>query len=158
MRTPCRQRRSTGFSLLEMMIVVAIIGIMARIAIPAFNEMIDRQRAKNAASDIYVALSRARSEALRLSQNVTLLPNSGTTDWTSGWTIEDPTVPGNLFENHEAVSNVTITGTTNSVTYRSSGRVLGATRFTITGDYPGSTRYVCLNLSGRPSINTTGSC
>jgi general secretion pathway protein G len=41
-----------GFTLVEMMITVAIIGILAAIAIPAYNNYIERARVSSAVSDI----------------------------------------------------------------------------------------------------------
>lgn len=147
------RKRSRGFTAVELMVVVVIVAILGMIAMPAFNEMIERQRAKNAAVDLYVALTRARSEALKLNQNVTVAPVSS--NWGLGWQITNAS--GTVLEAHEAVRGLTIGGPA-SVVYRSSGRVQGGGLFTITGDYASSTRYICLDLSGRPSINTTASC
>jgi type IV fimbrial biogenesis protein FimT len=149
-------RRQRGFTLVEMILTVVIISILTAIAAPSFTDVIERQRSKNAAADIYVALTRARSEALRLNKNVTLSPNSG--DWAQGWQILDP-VTGAVLESHEAVRNLTVSGPA-SVVYRSSGRTTGTATatFTISGSYATSTRYVCLDLSGRPSLGTTSSC
>lgn len=157
MAGPYRTALARGFTVIEMITVVAILAILASIAIPSFNSIIEGQRAKNAAVDLYVSLTRARSEALRLNQNVTITPTSGTANWASGWTIPDPLHTGSLLDSHDVVRNLTITGPT-SVTYRSSGRTTGTALFTITGSVSSSTRYVCLDLSGRPSINTTGTC
>ena len=44
-----RKKRSTGFTLVELMIVVAIIGIIAAIAIPAFSKYIRKSRTAEAA-------------------------------------------------------------------------------------------------------------
>ncbi|MBM7062774.1 prepilin-type N-terminal cleavage/methylation domain-containing protein [Pseudomonas sp. UL073] len=51
MRTPTA-RRPHGFTLIELMIAVAIIGVLAGIALPAYNGYIDRGHIKAAQADL----------------------------------------------------------------------------------------------------------
>jgi prepilin-type N-terminal cleavage/methylation domain-containing protein len=48
MRQPDHPRPTTGFTLLELMIIVAIIGILAAVAVPAFQRFMRRSRAAEA--------------------------------------------------------------------------------------------------------------
>ena len=57
--------RRTGFSLIELLIVIVILGIVAKVTIPMFFSMSDEQKLEQAASDIIQALRFARSEAMR---------------------------------------------------------------------------------------------
>jgi type IV fimbrial biogenesis protein FimT len=113
--------RSRGFTLLELLAVIAIVSILAVVGIPSFNRLIATQRVKNTASDLFMSLVRARSEALKRGANVTVSPNAA--GWQAGWTIPDPTSGSTaLIESHAAVSGITVTGPT-SVLYQSSGHL-----------------------------------
>ncbi len=58
-------RRSSGFTLLEIMIVVAIVGVMALIAIPGITRYQAVESAKSGASTVASALREARSRAMK---------------------------------------------------------------------------------------------
>ncbi len=146
-----------GFTLVELMIVVAIAAILAVLAAPSFTQVIEGQRVRSAGTDLNIAMNRARSEAIKRNTLVILSPKSAG-NWANGWQIADPTNPTVLLEDHDALSNLTATGPTN-VAYMSSGRVQGSTAPTIqiSGVYPSTMRCVTVILSGEPQVKA-GSC
>lgn len=79
----CRQR---GFSLVELMITVVVLGIAMAIAIPSFRAMTNRNRLVSATNEVVTALQLARMEAVRRNGRVQLCPTTngadcGGTDW-----------------------------------------------------------------------------
>lgn len=138
----------SGFSLVELLAVLAILGIMLAVAMPSFTELIERERARSAATDLIIALSRTRSEAIKRNTNVALSPKSG--NWANGWEVPDPAT-GTIIEDHGAVPAMVISGPA-TVVYQSSGRIQGGAtpNFAISGNFAGSARCVTADLSGRP--------
>ena len=59
-----RMRCSRGFTLMEMMIVVVVIGIVAGLAVPSFLSYMPKLRVKAAAREIVSELRLARSKAV----------------------------------------------------------------------------------------------
>lgn len=65
-------RRACGFTIIELMITVAVASILLAIAVPSFNQMIVSGRLTTQANEMVGAMSMARSEAIRRNASVTL--------------------------------------------------------------------------------------
>lgn len=144
-------QRTAGFTLVELMIGVAILGILAAFAAPSFREMLETQRIKSASFDLIAALTMARSEAIKQNGAVTLTPTSATTEWGAGWTITGPDAA--IIGTQGAYSGLTITGTTASIVYNRSGRSSAAVTLQVAATGATSTvarRCITLGLTGQP--------
>ena len=65
-------RWNKGFTLLEAMIVIAVLGVVTAIAYPSFRSSIDRAEVKKAAGTIEDALNHARIAAIESNKRVTV--------------------------------------------------------------------------------------
>lgn len=75
-----RQLRKTGeagFSLLEMIVVVAIFVILVAIAAPSFTRALRRYQLETSARNVANMIQRARYEAIRANRNVTVIAGGG---------------------------------------------------------------------------------
>ena len=146
-------QRAAGFTLVELLTVVAILVVLAVLAGPAFSELTAQQRVQVAASDLFTSLLRARSEAIKQNTDVTLTP-VGT--WNAGWAVA---ADGTNIDTHGPANNISISANLGTVTYRSSGRVSGTTapKFTFSATQTTVKRCVQVSLSGEPVV-TTSAC
>jgi type IV fimbrial biogenesis protein FimT len=149
-------RRQRGMSLMELMTVMVVSVILAATAAPAFTGAIKRTRVKSAATDLQLAMKRARSEASHLNNSVTIAPVGGY--WENGWTVTDSA--GHVVVKHEATKEVVFTTTVASIIYQRSGRVKAASApsFTVAAKNDNLvSRCVSADLTGRPHIKE-GAC
>lgn len=85
-----RKSATNGFTLLETMLSLAVLGILLVLAVPDFYPMLQRQRFENSASEIRALLEETQSLALtsQVSHHVVLMPT--TTACSSKENILDP--------------------------------------------------------------------
>lgn len=80
--------RRAGFTLLELMVVLAIAGVLIGLASPEMSGMIRRQRLDSAVADLYGAIDLARSQAIARGVRVQLVPlEPAGTNWSRGWVV-----------------------------------------------------------------------
>jgi len=71
-KTGDTKKGSNGFSFVELMVVIALVGILSAISIPSFLSALPEKRLKAAARNVYVDLQRARVLAVKKNKKVTV--------------------------------------------------------------------------------------
>jgi type IV fimbrial biogenesis protein FimT len=89
------QKRSPGFSLIELLVAIALVVVLTTVAIPSFSSMLTNTRMAGELNTLLSALNVARSEASKRGQRVSVCPMSGTacanvSDWSAGWQVTQP--------------------------------------------------------------------
>jgi type IV fimbrial biogenesis protein FimT len=81
-----------GFTLIELMVTIAVLSILITIAVPSFSSIIASNRVTTTTNDLFGSLTQAKSEAIRRGNRVTICPSTdgvscqtGTTTWAVGW-------------------------------------------------------------------------
>jgi len=163
-----RAIRQLGFTLVEALVVIAMIGVLLGLAAPSFVTYTATQKVKTASFDLYAAMVFARSEAIKRKQLVTVAPNGG--DWAAGWTVKtpdpavvpiDPAITITL-RTQDPLSGVVISSVATSVVYRLNGRLNGGTVGVLIApqkaDASISNRCIRVDLTGLPKTTTSGTC
>ena len=81
--------RPLGFSLIELMVGVAIMAILLGLAMPNFQTWIRNSQIRNAAESVQNGLQKARAEAVTRNTNVEFVIGAG-----SSWVVKLPDVGG----------------------------------------------------------------
>jgi type IV fimbrial biogenesis protein FimT len=178
MTTALRQppRNSRGFTLLELMVTVAIAIILMTVAFPSFRSFMDGQRIKTASFDIIAMLTLARSEAVKRNAQITATPTNN--DWGQGWLVTAQQGTNTVILSQQSSmssSSITITclqgtpltpQTCAPIVYDYSGRLAaGSAAQSIqilssamaTGPTNPNSRCISIDLSGRP-MSKKGTC
>jgi type IV fimbrial biogenesis protein FimT len=163
--------RSRGFSLIELLVVMAIAAVLFGIGVPNMQQYVVSSKLSSASNEFFTALNVARSEAVRRGVQVTLVTNGApnSRDWTTGWTMfVDTDRDGALSAGEETIrvggplEGMTMFGSTNfgtSVSFDSTGRLTsGGGSFVICHgaalvvDGQARARALILNSAGRPRV------
>lgn len=146
-----------GFTLIEAMIVLTIVGILAVYAVPSMRDMMQAARLRNSSSDFYGALITARSEAIKRRTSVTVVPSSS--GWQGGWSVLAGTT---VLASHDPLeSGVQVqvnvpAGTASTITYGMNGRVTSGSQTVIFYATPAVAQPRCMSIdpSGMPRSRT----
>lgn len=76
-------QKDAGFSLVEVMVVIAVLAIVAAVALPSFQGMRDGARVRAATEAIYSQLQFARSESVKQNRDLFVTVTTGAT-WCVG--------------------------------------------------------------------------
>jgi len=155
-----------GFTLIEMMVVLVILGILMSLAAPSFYNVLLSGKLSTYANDLALTARLARSEAIKRNGTVTLCVSSngttcGTGNWNQGWIVLSGTT---VIQNQAAIaSGFSIASGVSSLTFQPSGLASTPATFTVCRATPtvgSQERVVTITVSGRTSITTTnnGSC
>jgi type IV fimbrial biogenesis protein FimT len=86
-------KKQTGMTLIELMVTVIILAIMVGIGVPSMKSLLDRKNLNVVGPIFEKSIKLARSEAIQRTQIIRIIPISGTSDWSQGWSINLVTGP-----------------------------------------------------------------
>jgi len=158
MRAHTTRSRIGGFTLVELLVVVAIVAIGAVVAMPSLTGTLRIQRVRAAATDLTSSLLVARSEAIKRRDQVRIAPQAGS-DWTTGWRVVAVTAGDQLERKNAPGEGVQVTRAPASVVYDRNGRLTtpGLLRLEIADAGHQGVRCVTIDPAGLPR-QSLGAC
>ena len=169
-------RRNSGFTLIELMIAIALVAILLATAVPALEDFTNDARQTGAINDFVAAIHLARNTAITTNSRVTMCASaSGTncelTAWENGWIVfGDLNANGSLDVGERIVSASSAVEGLDiqsgefpaSLMYRPNGRAMtnaltgNSGEFAVC-DFRGAehAKVILVELSGRPRMSET---
>jgi type IV fimbrial biogenesis protein FimT len=175
-------RASDGFTMIELMVSLTVLGVLAAIALPSFNQAFLSNRLASFSNSFIASAQLARSEAIKRNASVKMCRSSNgtscaaTSGWQQGWIIFSDNGAGGNADNGTVDSDETrihyqqalsadysFTGDSYSVSFQPSGLVASTVNLVLCRltPSPGSQeRTISIGTTGRVSVATTrtGSC
>lgn len=129
--------KTRGFTLIELMVTLAVAAILLGIAVPSYQNFTINSRMASQANDLVTALNFARSEAVKRGVNVTVCAGPGAgcgVSWAQGWNVSSG---GTVIRVQQALGGASTLNpgaqVANGVTFASTGRTTIAAGATVAG-------------------------
>jgi type IV fimbrial biogenesis protein FimT len=147
-----------GFTLIELIITIAIASILLSVGVPSFTEMIRNNRITAQANEFITTANLARSEAIRRGTTINVSSTSGNNAWQNGWSMtvaSDSTV---LRQTAALGGGNTLTGSVSTFAFNSQGYSNNTDTLTLCNSNTTKGREIKIALTGRISVATINTC
>jgi len=156
--------KENGFTLIELMVTLAVAAILLTVGVPSFRDFIMNNRLISAANEFTAAVNLARSAAIKDQRNAYITSGAGT-NWGAGWRVwvdlnndgaEGPAVDETLRVSQGFNVNTTVTSAGKTqFRYAPSGLVDGPGILTVCDTRAAETgRTIDVSPAGRSSVQT----
>ncbi len=128
--------RCDGFTMIELVVTMAVAGILFAVGLPSLLSMVQNNRLSGQASSLVFSLNYARSEAIKRNKSagITVCASSTgaacTGTWASGWIVLDPVAPLVLLATPALSNNNTLTSAATTLTFNPDGSASAAATYT----------------------------
>lgn len=157
--------KQKGFTLIELMLVLAVLGVVAAFAVPNFNTTVKNNQLRSTTDSFYTAMRFARAESIRASKGLAIVPIAN--DWKNGMQIRTTDASDTLIREVTAHGKLTVdqfkgNGTataTSTISLSSKGYVQDGVKLRICDDRKLQSRWIEVLPTGFMSVRVAdGGC
>lgn len=163
-----------GFTLIELMVAIALLGLLLSMAVPALEQFTSNARQTSTINDFVASLHMARSTAVTINARVTVCASSNqqtceAVPWDAGWIVFSDQNNNQLVDGTDAIVSAS-PGTEGlgissgefglALQYRPNGRVVNAGANGMSGEFTvcdsrgdEHAKVLIIDLSGRPRVS-----
>lgn len=138
----CWRRHARGFTLVELMVTLAVAAILLAIAAPSFKRVIVSTNLADVNNALAGDLAYARTEAVSRQTSIAVTASAGS--WQNGWKVAVPAsgaTAATVLRVHAAIpAQYVVSASSAGVTYKAQG-------------LPASTSGACFTISPKPATN-----
>jgi type IV fimbrial biogenesis protein FimT len=161
-------RTLSGFTLVELMVTIAVVAVLLAIAVPSFNNATLGGKLSSYANNFVASAHLARSEAIKRNAAVTLCVSTNGTScaaggWEQGWIVLAVSTATVVQRQQALPTGMKATGSVASLSFQPSG--VGATSASVTicratPTVGGQERRVSISATGQATVlrTTLGAC
>jgi len=156
------RKASSGFTLIELMVTIAVLAIIVSIAAPNISTQLANQRVKSTTATIANALKEAKVESIVRRQNVTVVYTDTSTPKTIKLRVNNTDLSSYNISDKSTVTQTITPSTVTSLVFQPNKKIVGdaTVMYTICDSGSGSEIPKQINLTNIANVNTitAGSC
>lgn len=161
-----RSKRPSGYTLIELMITLAVVAALLTMAWPSFQESLRGNRVATSNNEVLASLSLARTEAIKGLGPAGVCPSSSgtactsTTDWAAGWIVwrDERTATGTnrvVVRYIQPRAQTTMTGPAGGIQFTTQGRAQSGAAQVSVAPYGVSSPARCIRVSSAGQTRTS---
>lgn len=155
------REKQSGFTIMELLLAMVIVGILAGLALPSFSRAIANNKVTSNANEVIGAFNLARSEAAQRGTRINISSISGDTNWAGGFRIWRDANGNGAYDVGEEIrvfeaidSGLALTGTVAGINFNAVGFASAAMTLNLCSDEASvDDRQFDVALSGRVNVD-----